>query len=174
MKPIFQVLLLMISWLLVTPVGAQTIEHAPITFEQAIDANNQGHALAAQNHFAQAEQLYRTALSGLQHTHNPRVAINRAAVLNNLGVALVQQQQSLSALSVFEEAVSLRAQHLGNHHALTLLSRHNLAITHLNLQQTQQACAHMQQVASAREQTLGSNHPDAKLSRRILNSIRHC
>lgn len=141
---------------------------------RGIAANNQGHALAAQGRFAEAELLYQQALPDLDDINDKRIAINRAAVLNNLGVALVQQHRPQEALSVFEEAVSLRQSNLGSDNPFTLLSRHNLAITFLNLGQNQPACKEMRQVAYRRNQVLGTEHADTQLSHNILRQIPHC
>ena len=141
--------------------------------QQGVEWNNQGFVLGQQGEYAQAIALYQRALPLLQASDR-RTQLNRAATLNNLGVALSHQQQLNAAAQAFSEAYSLRAYHLGPTATPALLSQHNLAITLSGLGQTQLACQHMQAALQGRTATLGAVHNDTQLSARLLQHIPNC
>ena len=141
--------------------------------QQGVEWNNQGFVLSQQGQYAQATALYQRALPLLQAIDR-RTQLNRAATLNNLGVALSHQQQLNTAAQAFSEAHALRAQHLGHTAAPALLSQHNLAVTLSGLGQTQLACQHMQAALQGRTTTLGAAHSDTQLSARLLQHIPNC
>ena len=141
--------------------------------QQGVEWNNQGFVLGQQGQYAQATAFYQRALPLLQ-ANDRRTQLNRAATLNNLGVALSHQQQLNTAAQAFSEAHALRAQHLGHTAAPALLSQHNLAVTLSGLGQTQLACQHMQAALQGRTATLGAAHSDTQLSARLLQHIPNC
>ena len=153
----------------------QTTSSGPVIqqAQQGVEWNNQGFVLGQQGEFAQATALYQRALPLLQ-ANDRRTQLNRAATLNNLGVALSHQQQLNAAAQAFSEAYALRAQHLGPTAAPALLSQHNLAVTLSGLGQTQLACQHMQAALQGRTTTLGAAHSDTQLSARLLQHIPNC
>ena len=141
--------------------------------QQGVEWNNQGFVLGQQGQYAQATALYQRALPLLQ-ANDRRTQLNRAATLNNLGVALSHQQQLNAAAQAFSEAYILRVHHLGPTAAPALLSQHNLAVTLSGLGQTQLACQHMQAALQGRTATLGTAHSDTQLSARLLQHIPNC
>ena len=141
--------------------------------QQGVEWNNQGFVLGQQGQYAQATALYQRALPLLQ-ANDRRTQLNRAATLNNLGVALSHQQQLNAAAQAFSEAYALRAHHLSPTAAPALLSQHNLAVTLSGLGQTQLACQHMQAALQGRTATLGAAHSDTQLSARLLQHIPNC
>ena len=125
-------LLLCTTWLGINTASAepQTTPTSPVTqqAQQGVEWNNQGFVLSQQGQYAQATALYQRALPLLQ-ANDRRTQLNRAATLNNLGVALNHQQQLNAAAQAFSEAYALRTRHLGHTAAPALLSQHNLAVT---------------------------------------------
>ena len=176
--PKYSLMLLLCS----TVLGTNTASAAPQNLstnpaiqpaQQGVEWNNQGFVLGQQGQYAQATALYQRALPLLQ-ANDRRTQLNRAATLNNLGVALSHQQQLNAAAQAFSEAYALRAQHLGLTAAPALLSQHNLAVTLSGLGQTQLACQHMQAALQGRTATLGAAHRDTQLSARLLQQIPNC
>ena len=176
--PKYSLMLLLCS----TVLGTNTASAAPQNLstnpaiqpaQQGVEWNNQGFVLGQQGQYAQATALYQRALPLLQ-ANDRRTQLNRAATLNNLGVALSHQQQLNAAALAFSEAYVLRAHHLGPTAAPALLSQHNLAITLSGLGQTQLACQHMQAALQGRTATLGAAHRDTQLSARLLQQIPNC
>ena len=157
--------------------GINTASAAPQNLsppaQQGVEWNNQGFVLGQQGQYAQATALYQRALPLLQASDH-RTQLNRAATLNNLGVALSHQQQLNAAAQAFSEAYTLRAHHLSPTAAPALLSQHNLAVTLSGLGQTQLACQHMQAALQGRTTTLGAEHSDTQLSARLLQHIPNC
>ena len=170
-------LLLYTTWIGINTASAesQTTPSSPVIqqAQQGVEWNNQGFVLSQQGQYAQATALYQRALPLLQAIDR-RTQLNRAATLNNLGVALSHQQQLNTAAQAFSEAHALRAQHLGHTAAPALLSQHNLAVTLSGLGQTQLACQHMQAALQGRTTTLGAAHSDTQLSARLLQHIPNC
>ena len=170
-------LLLFTTWLSSNSASAESLNvpanPAIQQAQQGVEWNNQGFVLGQQGQYAQAIALYQRALPLLQASDR-RTQLNRAATLNNLGVALSHQQQLNAAAQAFSEAYSLRAYHLGPTATPALLSQHNLAITLSGLGQTQLACQHMQAALQGRTTTLGAAHSDTQLSARLLQHIPNC
>ena len=170
-------LLLYTTWIAINTASAepQTTPTSPVTqqAQQGVEWNNQGFVLSQQGQYAQATALYQRALPLLQAIDR-RTQLNRAATLNNLGVAFSHQQQLNTAAQAFSEAHALRAQHLGHTAAPALLSQHNLAVTLSGLGQNQLACQHMQAALQGRTATLGATHSDTQLSARLLQHIPNC
>ena len=170
-------LLLYTTWIGINTASAEpldvTANPAIQQAQQGVEWNNQGFILSQQGEYAQATALYQRALPLLQASDR-RTQLNRAATLNNLGVALSHQQQLNTAAQAFSEAHALRAQHLGHTAAPALLSQHNLAVTLSGLGQTQLACQHMQAALQGRTTTLGAAHSDTQLSARLLQHIPNC
>ena len=176
--PKYSLMLLLCS----TVLGTNTASAAPQNLstnpaiqpaQQGVEWNNQGFVLGQQGQYAQATSLYQRALPLLQ-ANDRRTQLNRAATLNNLGVALSHQQQLNAAAQAFSEAYILRVHHLGPTAAPALLSQHNLAVTLSGLGQTQLACQHMQAALQGRTATLGAAHRDTQLSARLLQQIPNC
>ena len=176
--PKYSLMLLLCS----TVLGTNTASAAPQNLstnpaiqpaQQGVEWNNQGFVLGQQGQYAQATALYQRALPLLQ-ANDRRTQLNRAATLNNLGVALSHQQQLNAAAQAFSEAYILRVHHLGPTAAPALLSQHNLAVTLSGLGQTQLACQHMQAALQGRTATLGAAHRDTQLSARLLQQIPNC
>ncbi|AUZ04701.1 MULTISPECIES: tetratricopeptide repeat protein [Vitreoscilla] len=141
--------------------------------QRGVHLNNQGFALAQQGQYQQAISLYQQALPDLTAT-DAKTQINRAATLNNLGVAYMHQRNLQDAYYALSEALSLREQYLGMLDALTLLSRHNLAVILLSGNQNKLACEHMQQAYSGRLKVLGQQHENTQLSLKFLKQIPNC
>ena len=176
--PKYSLMLLLCSTLLGTNTASAAPQNLPTNpaiqpAQQGVEWNNQGFVLGQQGQYAQATTLYQRALPLLQAIDR-RTQLNRAATLNNLGVALSHQQQLNTAAQAFSEAHALRAQHLGHTAAPALLSQHNLAVTLSGLGQTQLACQHMQAALQGRTATLGATHSDTQLSARLLQHIPNC
>ena len=176
--PKYSLMLLLCS----TVLGTNTASAAPQNLstnpaiqpaQQGVEWNNQGFVLGQQGQYAQAIALYQRALPLLQ-ANDRRTQLNRAATLNNLGVALSHQQQLNAAAQAFSEAYILRVHHLGPTAAPALLSQHNLAVTLSGLGQIQLACQHMQAALQGRTATLGTAHSDTQLSARLLQHIPNC
>ena len=176
--PKYSLMLLLCS----TVLGTNTASAAPQNLstnpaiqpaQQGVEWNNQGFVLGQQGQYAQATALYQRALPLLQ-ANDRRTQLNRAATLNNLGVALSHQQQLNAAAQAFSEAYILRVHHLGPTAAPALLSQHNLAVTLSGLGQIQLACQHMQAALQGRTATLGTAHSDTQLSARLLQHIPNC
>ena len=166
-------LLLFTMWLSIHTASAAPQNPAIEPAQQGVEWNNQGFVLGQQGEYAQATALYLRALPLLQ-ANDRRTQLNRAATLNNLGVALSHKQQLSAAAQAFSEAYALRAQHLGPTAAPALLSQHNLAVTLSGLGQAQLACQHMQAALQGRTATLGAAHRDTQLSARLLQHIPNC
>ena len=166
-------LLLFTMWLSIHTASAAPQNPAIEPAQQGVEWNNQGFVLGQQGEYAQATALYLRALPLLQ-ANDRRTQLNRAATLNNLGVALSHQQQLNAAAQAFSEAYILRVHHLGPTAAPALLSQHNLAVTLSGLGQTQLACQHMQAALQGRTVTLGAAHSDTQLSARLLQHIPNC
>ena len=176
--PKYSLMLLLCS----TVLGTNTASAAPQNLstnpaiqpaQQGVEWNNQGFVLGQQGQYAQAIAFYQRALPLLQ-ANDRRTQLNRAATLNNLGVALSHQQQLNAAAQAFSEAYILRVHHLGPTAAPALLSQHNLAVTLSGLGQIQLACQHMQAALQGRTATLGTAHSDTQLSARLLQHIPNC
>ena len=176
--PKYSLMLLLCS----TVLGTNTASAAPQNLstnpaiqpaQQGVEWNNQGFVLGQQGQYAQATALYQRALPLLQ-ANDRHTQLNRAATLNNLGVALSHQQQLNAAAQAFSEAYILRVHHLGPTAAPALLSQHNLAVTLSGLGQIQLACQHMQAALQGRTATLGTAHSDTQLSARLLQHIPNC
>ena len=176
--PKYSLMLLLCSTLL----GTNTASAAPQTVptntaiqpaQQGVEWNNQGFVLGQQGQYAQATALYQRALPLLQ-ANDRRTQLNRAATLNNLGVALSHQQQLNAAAQAFSEAYALRAHHLSPTAAPALLSQHNLAVTLSGLGQNYLACQHMRAALQGRTATLGAAHSDTQLGARLLQHIPNC
>ena len=176
--PKYSLMLLLCS----TVLGTNTASAAPQNLstnpaippaQQGVEWNNQGFVLGQQGQYAQATALYQRALPLLQASDH-RTQLNRAATLNNLGVALSHQQQLNAAAQAFSEAYILRVHHLGPTAAPALLSQHNLAVTLSGLGQIQLACQHMQAALQGRTTILGAAHSDTQLSARLLQHIPNC
>ena len=170
-------LLLCTMWLGINTASAAP-KNLPTNFamqlaQQGVEWNNQGFVLGQQGEYAQATALYQRALPLLQ-ANDRRTQLNRAATLNNLGVALSHQQQLSAAAQAFSEAYALRAHYLGPTAAPALLSQHNLAVTLSGLGQAQLACQHMQAALQGRTASLGVAHNDTQLSARLLQYIPNC
>lgn len=176
--PKYSLMLLLCSTLLGTNTASAAPQNLPTNpaippAQQGVEWNNQGFVLGQQGQYAQATAFYQRALPLLQ-ANDRRTQLNRAATLNNLGVALSHQQQLNAAAQAFSEAYALRAQHLGPTAAPALLSQHNLAVTLSGLGQNQLACQHMQAALQGRTATLGAAHRDTQLSARLLQQIPNC
>ena len=176
--PKYSLMLLLCSTLLGTNTASAAPQNLPTNpaippAQQGVEWNNQGFVLGQQGQYAQATALYQRALPLLQ-ANDRRTQLNRAATLNNLGVALSHQQQLNAAAQAFSEAYILRVHHLGPTAAPALLSQHNLAVTLSGLGQTQLACQHMQAALQGRTATLGAAHRDTQLSARLLQQIPNC
>ena len=176
--PKYSLMLLLCSTVLGTNTASaapQNLSTNPATppAQQGVEWNNQGFVLGQQGQYAQATALYQRALPLLQASDH-RTQLNRAATLNNLGVALSHQQQLNAAAQAFSEAYTLRAHHLSPTAAPALLSQHNLAVTLSGLGQAQLACQHMQAALQGRTTTLGAADSDTQLSARLLQHIPNC
>ena len=176
--PKYSLMLLLCSTLLGTNTASAAPQNLPTNpaippAQQGVEWNNQGFVLGQQGQYAQAIALYQRALPLLQASDR-RTQLNRAATLNNLGVALSHQQQLNAAAQAFSEAYILRVHHLGPTAAPALVSQHNLAVTLSGLGQIQLACQHMQAALQGRTATLGAAHRDTQLSARLLQQIPNC
>ena len=176
--PKYSLMLLLCSTLLGTNTASAAPQNLPTNpaippAQQGVEWNNQGFVLGQQGQYAQATALYQRALPLLQ-ANDRHTQLNRAATLNNLGVALSHQQQLNAAAQAFSEAYILRVHHLGPTAAPALLSQHNLAVTLSGLGQNQLACQHMQAALQGRTATLGAAHRDTQLSAKLLQDIPNC
>lgn len=140
---------------------------------RGVQLNNQGFALAQQGKHQEAIKLYEQALPDLIAT-DTTTQINRAATLNNLGVAYMHQQNLQDAYHALSAALILREQHLGKLDTFTLLSKHNLAVVLLSGHQNKLACQHMQQAYSGRLKVLGEQHENTQLSLKLFKQIPDC
>lgn len=104
------------------------------------------------------------ALIDLWHLYIPEAA----QLLNHAGSLLLQQEQYLAALSLFERALAISEKVLGPNHPSTMSSLNNLASLYQAQGNYTQALPLYKEALAISEKMLGSSHPETA---NLLNNL---
>lgn len=112
-------LLLAVAGYAETPGEASSQKH-----KQWLGKEDAAEEAFAQGRAAEADQLFKEALE----LSDKSSAVDRAATLNQMGVAMVKQRRFSEADRLLQQAVDIRMKELGAENAVTLQSLSNLAL----------------------------------------------
>jgi CHAT domain-containing protein len=115
------------------------------------------------NRLAEAEPLYRRALSILEKRLGPEHA-NVAVSLNNLAIVLEETNRSAAAEPLYHRALTIVEKSLGPEHPRVARSLINLSTLLRRANRLAEADPLARRAVSILEKSLGPEHPDAALS----------
>lgn len=118
-----------------------------------------GWAVENQGRYAEAEQLYRSALDSSRKAHGPTHP-EIAAILNELAGAVDAQGRYGDAEQLHRQALTMRQQMFGEKHAQVSQSLSNLAQTVRHLGGYKESETLYQRALSMAQEVHGSEHPD--------------
>lgn len=105
-----------------------------------------------------AEAAYRRALQTIEPQAST-AQIDRASVLNNLGVVLLAEKRDLEAEAVHRQALALREREKGGHHFTVAQSLVNLALVARVRGRIEAAMPIIERALTIRQATYGHDHP---------------
>ncbi len=132
------------------------LEHA--TKIRLAHVRRSGRALETEQKYAEAEQLFREALTISEHAYGKEHR-ETATCLDNLATCLRKQGRYVDAVTACSKALAIREAVLGKHHSHTAASCCNLGFLYRTLGRYNEAQTLLAQSLVIRERTLGEGHP---------------
>jgi len=117
-----------------------------------------GRALEAEQKYAEAESLFRDALTISERAYGPDHR-ETATCLDNLATCLRKQGRYVDAVTACSKALAVREATLGKKHPHTAASTCNLGFLYRTIGRYDEAQTLLSHSLAIREQTLGDDHP---------------
>lgn len=152
---------------------AALIDQYAFTFAEAVDLLNQtAFFLQEQAFYAEAEPLYRQALTIRAKTMGPKHP-HTATSFHSLACLYHVQGKYEKAELLYQHAISITGQQLADRYSSTAASFSNLALLYLDQGKYEKAEALLKRALAIRQRQLGQRHPDTTYPLNNLAILYH-